>query len=259
MIKILYVIGDSGYKGKWREFRWSLRSLEKYAKGSDGKVNIEPVVVGIAPSWFRGDVLPLEEPEGESKTRRIANKVIAACKTELVTGEFMFSADDHFLTSDIDFTKAPQFYKRSELPDALPYFGIHTEYMDSLIAARHILLGRKMPIIDFSQHFNTFFHADDWPLVATMERESAWIIEGWAGANFHPLFGNAWVMRNKGSAARKLEWRLDRKFPSDTKSLMTGGYVGYISGFSIGDEAFEEEGFEDWMNALYNVKSRWEK
>lgn len=257
MTKVLYAIGNGGADGLWREFRWSLRSLEMYARGADGRVNVEPVVVGVAPDWFAGDTLAMDDPTDRTQ-RNMGAKVIAACGAGLVKGEFLFSADDHFLTRPRDFDTAPQYWKNTMLisrDDKRVKGG--NNFQVSLYLAREVLLDHGMPAMDFSQHFNTFFHADDAGLVERLMVRSLSLPDGDVGANFHSLFANAWLLRNCGS--RKLVWRQDRKYPSDTPDLMKPGRTDLFAGFSISDAAFGQRGFEKWMDAKYSVKSRWER
>lgn len=255
MMKILYVMGEGSTNGNI-EFRWSLRSLEKYARGADGKVNVEPVVVGYAPDWFCGEVLKMSDP-CKRKTRNMGAKVIAACRAGLVEGEFLFSADDHFLTRPRDFDTAPQYWKnpmliaRDNMPEKSNNFDV------SRYLAREALLAHGMPAMDFSQHFNTFFHADDWQLVEDLSNYALTLQDGDVGANFHSLFANAWLLHNCGK--RKLVWRMDRKFPRDTLDLMQQGRADKLAGFSINDNAFAVAGFRKWMDERYSVRSRWER
>ena len=55
MLKILYIIG-TGSKYSDIELRWSLRSVEKFAQ-----CDVQPVVVGSVPDWFKGDALPCSD------------------------------------------------------------------------------------------------------------------------------------------------------------------------------------------------------
>jgi hypothetical protein len=257
MTKVLYVMGaDGGCDGRWREFRWSLRSLEMYARGADGEVNVVPVVVGAAPDWFTGDVMKVDDP-CERKTRNMGAKVIAACKAGLVEGEFLFSADDHFLTRPRDFDTAPQYWKNAILRSREECKGKGNNFGVSLYLARETLLKHGYPAMDFSQHFNTFFHANDWRVAKDLMKYSLTLKDGNVGANFHSIFANMWLVRNKGK--RPLVWRPDRKYPNDTPDLMEAGRTDRFAGFSINDGAFKVKGFEAWMNAKYSAKSRWEK
>lgn len=252
MTKVLYVIGSGGYEGKWREFRWSLRSLEMYARGADGKVNVEPVVVGVAPDWFAGDVLTMKDPTERAQINMGA-KIAAACMSRLVSGEFLLSADDHFLTRPRDFDTAPQYWRR---PILVPRGTSGNNFTMSLVLARETLLHFGLPAMDFSQHFNTFIHADDWEFVADMEDYALTLEGGDVGANVHSLYANAWLLRNRGT--RSLVWKRDRKYPTDTQDLMEPGRTDMLAGFSIDDKAFMAQGFEAWMDAKYSAKSRWE-
>lgn len=252
---ILYVVGDGSKHGDI-ELRWSLRSLEAHAKNVYGDVNVVPKVVGRAPEWFAGDALPVADLTVRNQYN-MAHKIAEACRAGLVKGEFMMSADDHFLTRDVDFTRAPQYWKN---PMLKAYDGKGNNFHKGIGLARDVLLVAGLPAMDFSQHFNTYMHSADAERATELMENASLLPNGEVGANAASVFGNLWVVRNAASAhPRPLIWRRDIKFPFDLKdTLLKGGAEKHL-GFSISDDAFDEPGFTDWMNRKYKEKSRWEK
>lgn len=254
-IDILYVLGE-GSTHDDVEFRWSLRSLEAHAKDIYGEVNVVPKVAGRAPDWFAGEALPVADLTRRAQYN-MAHKIAAACRAGLVEGEFMMSADDHFLTRDVDFARAPQYWKN---PMLKPYDGKGNNFHKGIGLARDVLLVAGLPAMDFSQHFNVYMHAADADRATELMERASLLPNGEVGANAASVFGNLWVVRNAASERpRPLLWRRDVKYPADLRDTLTKGDAERHLGFSISDAAFDEPGFVDWMNERYKEKSRWEK
>lgn len=254
-IDILYVLGE-GSTHDDMELRWSLRSLEKHAKNVFGDVNVVPKVVGRAPDWFAGPVLEVEDLTCR-KQYNIAHKVVEACRAGFVEGEFLLSADDHFLTRDIDFVRAPQYWRN---PMLKPYDGKGNNFHKGIGLARDVLLLNGLPAMDFSQHFNTYMHSADAERAAKLMEHASLLPNGEVGANLWAVMGNLWLARNAAAERpRPLIWRRDLKYPADLKDTLMKGDAERHLGFSISDDAFSEPGFVDWMNEKYKEASRWEK
>lgn len=253
-VDILYVVGDGSAHGD-AELRWSLRSLEAHAKSAFGEVNVVPKVVGRAPEWFLGPVLPVRDLTCR-KQYNMAHKIVEACRAGFVDGEFLMSADDHFLLRDLDFVRAPQFWKN---PMLRPYDGKGNNFHRGIGLARDVLLMNGLPAVDFSQHFNTFMHSGDAERAADLMERASYLPNGEVGANAASVFGNLWLVRNAVSAQpRPLVWKKDVKYPDDLRDELMKGGADRRFGFSISDAAFDEPGFVDWMDARYPARSRWE-
>ena len=111
-MKVLYSIGaDNG--DDHLALRFSLRSIEKFAAGCE-----QVIVVGCPPSWLTTEVvsLPIPPDPRRYKQQNILDAVLAAIDAGLVKGEFLYSSDDHFLVSPVDFDRFPYYYKSKELP-----------------------------------------------------------------------------------------------------------------------------------------------
>ena len=109
MIDVLYTLGpDSGHDNQ--ELRWSLRGLEKFGRNV-GRV----IVVGYPPDWLSDEVVrfPVEKPEGLEKDAIIWHNVMSAIDAGVVSGRFLLSSDDHFITATFDFDKTPLWRRTS--------------------------------------------------------------------------------------------------------------------------------------------------
>ena len=107
MIWALYPLGDGSEDGD-EELRYSLRSLERHAKGVE-----RVVIVGKCPDFIdRGEVLHIEMEES-SKEFPWWNVMYKIHRAFEETGEprFFFMNDDFFLVKDVDAENYPFYYR----------------------------------------------------------------------------------------------------------------------------------------------------
>lgn len=118
MIDIVIPLGK-GSQWENNELRYSLRSLEKFGRNV-GKV----FVVGEMPKFikasaringwsgqvFENTVTYIPHVDKYGHERNIMEKVLAACKDERVSDNFLFWNDDFFLTDFIDCENYPNYY-----------------------------------------------------------------------------------------------------------------------------------------------------
>ena len=96
---VLYVVGKGSTHDN-AELRWSLRSLEAFGRNL-GRV----VVAGYPPEWLSDEVVKVPVPDvpvAAYKHVNIMNCILECCRTKAVTGEFLYSSDDHFLCREVD-------------------------------------------------------------------------------------------------------------------------------------------------------------
>lgn len=97
---IVYILGK-GSVWKDNEIRYSLRSIGKHLRGFD-----LVFVVGELPRFLTNVIhIPCEDVYKGNDLRRnynIKEKVLAACRDERVSGDFLFFNDDHFLLRGLD-------------------------------------------------------------------------------------------------------------------------------------------------------------
>lgn len=110
---IVYVLG-TGSLWKNNELRYSLRSIQKYLNGF-GKI----FIVGECPEWITGIVhLPCQDIP-KRKEWSIMNKIMCACNSELVSNDFIFFNDDHFLLKPVDVADINYWYSCSLVQKAI--------------------------------------------------------------------------------------------------------------------------------------------
>jgi hypothetical protein len=102
-IVIPYQLINKGY-----ELKYALRGVEKYLSGVG-----EVFIVGDLPEWCQNVIhIPFEQTRGNIKwkERNIFEKVLTACNDERVSNSFLFMNDDHFLLSDYEAGKFPDYW-----------------------------------------------------------------------------------------------------------------------------------------------------
>ena len=103
---ILYIVGNFSKCDDW-EFRFSLRSIDKYGKNI-GRV----FVCGYCPDWLSDNIIKIpyeNQPyitDGD-KARNIYKQIIYAVENSDVgindNGNFLISMDDHYILNEVDF------------------------------------------------------------------------------------------------------------------------------------------------------------
>lgn len=104
-IDIVYVLGH-GSKHSDSELRYSIRSVVKHVKNMR-----RIIIVGACPQFIKGVIhLPCKDTE-PIPDLNIRNKILAACNSDVVSEDFLFMNDDHFLLKQYDATKFPNYHK----------------------------------------------------------------------------------------------------------------------------------------------------
>ena len=242
-LKVLYVVGE-GSTHENMELRWSLRSLDKHCPGA------VPVIVGTAPSWFKGESLPCED-ESPRKEKNIMRKVLAAIEARLVEGEFQISADDHFWIADTDLSKLPIYFREPILPD---YTGEGNNYAKAMSGTRNVLLHAGYPALNTTCHCNAWCHAYYYPTVQRlMGMAQNYRFAAEYGLVTWAVWPNVCIDHHWHEIAQRhdLKYRGEKPFEAwmfDCDDM-----------FSINDLAFECTEFMNYMEANFSGKSRWEK
>lgn len=98
---------DHGSRWNNTELRYCLRSIEKHLHGCG-----DIFIIGECPEWIR-NVIHIPATDGDKtyeKERNIFHKIMIACRDEMVTEDFYFTNDDHFLLQDFDAASFPYHY-----------------------------------------------------------------------------------------------------------------------------------------------------
>lgn len=249
MLKILYIIG-TGSKYSDIELRWSLRSVEKFAQ-----CDVQPVVVGSVPDWFKGDALPCSD-KFERKEMNLNYKIMSAIRSGLVQGDFQISCDDFFWLKPVDFEKLPIYYREGLLPK-LAAKG-DNNYEKALVGTG-ITLGK----IGYPT-WNTACHINAWANADMIDEVQRLIDFANRNQNLAGLYGMVafatWpnvLLGNRISASKH-----GMKQITDLKYRGEDGFKTFIEDaevFSINDKAFGSNGFISFMQENFKNQSRWEK
>lgn len=243
-MNILYIVGDGSKNGN-QELRWSLRALEKYAA-----CPVQPMIVGTAPEWFNGPVL--EHPDCYNrKAKNIFDKILFAIDNDFIGGEFMISADDHFLTQPTDYDNSPRYWRNS----ICAQYKSGNNYAKAMEATRDALLKAGYPAMDFTVHYNGFVNAADYAEASRINRLSAQHRFGEFGILAWAVFGNLAMISGK---KRPVLFRKDIKIGEVSESELAA-IVKENNCFSINDDAFKSQAFLKYMAKEFGGKCRWEK
>jgi len=121
---ILYILGKGQSLSNNNEFRYSLRSIDRYGQ------NIDRVfVVGYCPEWLSDEVvkIPFTQPHGpnkkgemtfDAKSANILASILYAVDVSDIGDEFLVSMDDYIYIRETDFDNYP-FYCRLREGEAL--------------------------------------------------------------------------------------------------------------------------------------------
>ena len=251
MLKILYIVG-TGSKYSDIELRWSLRSVEKFAQ-----CDVQPVVVGSVPDWFKGDALPCPD-KFERKEKNLNHKIMTAIRGGLVQGEFQISADDHFWLKPIDFEEMPVYFREGLLPKL-------AAKSDNNYAKALVGTGKTLAKIGYPS-WNTACHRNAWANADMIDEVQRLIDFANRNQNLAGLYGMvAWATWpnvllshdcDNGAKIHVLEKVVDLKYRafSDFNKFIEDADV-----FSINDSAFGSNEFISFMQENFKNPSRWEK
>lgn len=245
VIDVLYTIGpaECSAGGANRELRWSLRSLAKYGRNV-GRV----VVVGYPPDWLSDEVvrLPVERPAGLEKDAVIFHNVMAAIDAGAVSGRFLLSSDDHFLSAPFDMERTPLWQRKNNFIPTYAECRGGDGYRRVLDQTRRVLLASGYGIVKCNPHRNTLCDSRCAPelerLLATAPARNVGIEFNCAMGNvMHAVFGLPFE--------RMHDW----KVPAfDPRAVEAGA-------FSIRDRALADPKLLAWFAAEFGEPCRYEK
>lgn len=251
MLKILYIVG-TGSKYSDIELRWSLRSVEKFAQ-----CDVQPVVVGSVPDWFKGDALPCSD-KFERKEMNLNYKIMYAINGGLVQGEFQISCDDFFWLKPVDFEKLPVYYREGLLPKLVAKGG--NNYEKALVGTGITLGKLGYPAWNTACHINAWANAD---MIGEVQRTIDFAnrnqnLAGIYGMVAFATWPNVLLSHDcdAGAEIHTLEKIVDLKYRA------LSNFNKFIEGadeFSINDSAFGSNDFISFMQENFKNQSRWEK
>lgn len=115
------------------ELRYSLRSVEKHARGIR-----DIYILGPAPDWIQGVKQIYMPDDNEYRTQNVHDKLMTAANDPAITEQFFYMADDHYLTQDI-------------LPLEYPFFSTGSWRDEKSVAFQFLKMIEK-PTENFDAH-----------------------------------------------------------------------------------------------------------
>ena len=233
-VDILYSVGpDSGHGNV--ELFWSLASIARYAKNL-GRV----IVAGYPPDWLPDWVerVRVEDDQDISHYAKIWNCVMSCIDKDVVTGEFLYSSDDHFLSMPFDCAAVP-FYRRKqkEIPDYANARGGEANRR-MLDQTRRILLKSGYGIVRCNTHKMTRIRCAE---AEEAKRLASLAVDKYHGLELTCVFQNIRAKREPVVWQDTADWKL-RRF--DPAAIADGQ-------FSCGNEAFSDPKFVEYMRMTY--------
>ncbi len=143
-IDIVYVLG-TGSKHQNAELKYSLRSIVKHLSNV-GRV----FVVGECAPFLRNVLhLPCQDTH-KIPDLNIRDKILAACNCDVVSEDFLFFNDDHFMLKPFDAVRFPNFFK-GDLRDAIEPRNMDS-YRQRLTNTHDQLKAKGMTTMNFDIH-----------------------------------------------------------------------------------------------------------
>lgn len=152
---VLFVVD----KGRERNLRYALRSLDKYGNGI-GRV----VVAGYPPAWLSDDVIAVPvEQNYSSPYRNVLYTISRAIDIAGLSGHFLLAHDDFLLIRPTDMFNYPFYFRGygiygdEEQKTGMPKF---EHWKRVLNKTRRCLAHLGLPTLDFASHRYLHFHAE---------------------------------------------------------------------------------------------------
>ena len=104
MIDIVYVVGKGAKKINDLPLRWSLRSVERFAKNV-GRI----IVSGYPPDWLSDEVIKVYFEQTHKKHVNMLLSIAEAVKQVGLTEKFLYSSDDHYFCKPANLEEWPRY------------------------------------------------------------------------------------------------------------------------------------------------------
>jgi hypothetical protein len=242
-LDVVYLLGTGSIWDN-NEIKYSLRSLQKYAKGIR---NI--YIIGEKPDFLDYSQVkhfPFEETSKRGN-QNIAEKVYFASTIEELSDNFIFINDDHFLLKPTQLDEIPYYAKNKTLRESVhPEQRFHW-YPRILINTDKVLSSQGYSTYHFDVHTPIVYNKQKFQEVYLHFKSE---IETGAGMVVKSMYSNYFGIQpipyndckiNKEVSYSRLTPYLEDKFV-----------------FSIGDEILRNGEFKQWMVDNYPNKSKFE-
>lgn len=213
------------------------------------------IVAGYPADWLSDEVVKLEVPDQYTRKHlNLMNCIKAVVDRELVSGEFLYSSDDHFYTKPTDFDNYPFYAKCLKLRNFAVKKTKGYSYHLSLMQTRALLEKHGLPIVNFEEHCNTHMHTQVFKDFPDLISDSMLLSRGAAPTS---LIMNAWI--TTAYAPKDVIQRADIKVRGcetveDLRAQMKGSEC-----FSIGDSVFANGVLEEYFKQEVPNPCKYEK
>lgn len=233
------------YKGniktKDTELIYAIRGFQKHLKGIG-----DIYIIGNRLSSLQGlKYIQCRDDQGSKwKERNIYRKILAACKDERVSEDFIFANDDHMITKDYEVAKLP-FYHKNTLEGTME--NNKGDYRKSLNHTRKFLISKGKETWDYDTHFPIVYNKQKFIDTFAME-----------GINWDMPF--TYVLKSMYGNLNNVEGEFggDCKIHSKMNYEEIKRKVGDKSFFSTSDGSINEDMIR-FLNELYPQPSFYER
>jgi hypothetical protein len=231
---LLYILGK-GSQFHNEELRYSLRSLERFGKNID-----RLILVGEKPNFLDySKVVHLPFKEEGVKDYRIASKILHACTTGTIAGDFLFCNDDFFFQKPFDCNAFP-YYRKGQLL----YGKAVTAYQCHLEVTRDYLISQNKPTLHFDVHCPIIYNSKKFIKLSDHWEYSKTTI----GLVVKSVYANSYLIKGKNYTDVKLKQLIDQR---------DFDLINLNECFSIYDVAWKN-GVESFLMREFQEKSKWE-
>ena len=214
------------------ELKFALRGIQKYLKGL-GKV----FVIGECPDYLQNIIhIPHEDdPRSRFKERNVANKMIAACKDQRISENFLMWHDDHFLLQELQAGTFPLVHHGKINPGPGQYGETKKNTM-ALFGGDINDHDSHCPILLNKKKFLNTIPKIDWSKWYGYCLKTVYCIQNGIKAEYYP----------------------DLKIRHANSADEIRGAIAGRKWFSIGDRCWKGGYMKEVLEELYPEKSKWE-
>lgn len=238
LVDVVYPLGN-GSKWDNNEIRYSIRSLQEHI------FQVRDVyIIGELPDFLQNvKHIPFVD-EHQFKETRIALKVLEVCNTSLISEDFLFMNDDHFLLADYGPFEFPYFHKESISATAQAR-RFQDSYRKSLLNTYMALTKNghlthnydvHCPIVYNKARFSQMFELYDWEV------------------NYGYVVKSMYCNTFKVEGIKTDDFKLNS--PMSVSQLQAINNTREF--FSIGDKGINED-LKTYLEILFPEKSQYEK
>jgi sRNA-binding regulator protein Hfq len=235
---ILYILG-TGSQWNNNELKFSLRSIEKFAKG----YNRIFLTGDVKPGFINDNVIYNKIEDYSHPAINSLNKVLWTAKNTDISENFILNYDDNFLLKELDITQYP-YYCKGQLKKVNDTGAI---YRQSEVDTYKYLLRKGLATFNYGVHCPIIFNKKEF-----LEIEDIWqdCLKSQYGMLYRTIYCNY--------------FKKQRKERPDSKVYVCNGekdverQISEFDCFSICNKVINK-GVSEFLNHNFINKSQWEK